>query len=123
MLSIVFIAAAAVIIYYKQLSEGFEDQGRFAILRKVGMSGEAIRKSIHSQMKLVFLFPLGMAVVHLCFAFPMIRKLLMLFSVNNLPLLIGTASISVAVFALFYTLVYRKTAGVYYRIVSGDIQE
>lgn len=121
MLSIVFMAATAIIIYYKQISEGFEDQGRFSILQKVGMTRRDIRASINSQMLTVFFFPIGMAVLHLCFAFPMIRKLLMIFSLNDLPLLLTTAGISVVCFALFYVLIYRVTAGVYYRLVAfGD---
>ena len=118
LLSIVFLAATAIIIYYKQLSEGYEDQGRFDILRKVGMTREDIRASVSSQMRTVFFFPLGLAVLHLCFAFPMIRKLLMLFGLNNLPLLLAATGGAVALFAVFYIIVYRYTAGVYYRLVA-----
>ena len=121
LLSIVFLAAAAVIIYYKQLSEGHEDLNRFAIMQKVGMTRQDIRRSVNAQMRTVFFFPLGLAVTHLCFAFPMIRKMLMLFNLNNLPLLLITAALSTAAFAGFYVIVYRMTAGVYYRLVSsGD---
>lgn len=119
MLSIVFIFATVLIIYYKQISEGYEDQSRFEIMQKVGMTKKDIRKSINSQMLTVFSLPLVTAIIHLSFAFPMIRRLLMIFNLRNLPLLLTTASISVFVFALFYTIVYRITSNAYYTIVSG----
>lgn len=119
MLSIVFIFAATLIIYYKQVSEGYEDRSRFEIMQKVGMTKKDIRVSINSQMLTVFLLPLVTAVVHLAFAFPLIRKLLMLFNLNNLTLLIIIAAVSAAVFAVFYVLAYRITSNAYYGIVSG----
>lgn len=119
MLSIVFILAAVLIIYYKQISEGYEDQSRFEIMQKVGMTKKDIRKSINSQMLTVFFLPLLFAIVHLGFAFPMIDKLLLLFGLDNLGLLLLTAAISALVFALFYIIVYRVTSKAYYSIVSG----
>ncbi len=119
MLSIVFILAAVLIIYYKQISEGYEDQSRFEIMQKVGMTKKDIRKSINSQMLTVFFLPLLFAIVHLGFAFPMIDKLLLLFGLDNLGLLLLTAAISALVFALFYIIVYRVTSNAYYSIVSG----
>lgn len=119
LLSIVFLFATVLIIYYKQISEGYEDQSRFEIMQKVGMTKRNIRKSINAQMLMVFLLPLVTAVIHLAFAFPMVRKLLMLFNLTNLPLLLQTAGISVLIFAVFYTLVYRLTSNAYYSIVSG----
>ena len=119
MLSIVFILAAVLIIYYKQISEGYEDQSRFEIMQKVGMTKRDIRKSINSQMLTVFFLPLLFAIVHLGFAFPMINKLLLLFGLDNLGLLLLTAAISALVFALFYIIVYRVTSNAYYSIVSG----
>lgn len=119
MLSIVFIIAAVLIIYYKQVSEGYEDQSRFEIMQKVGMTKKDIRKSINSQILTVFFLPLLFAIVHLGFAFPMINKLLLLFGLDNLGLLLLTAAISALVFALFYIIVYRVTSNAYYSIVSG----
>lgn len=119
MLSIVFIIAAVLIIYYKQISEGYEDQSRFEIMQKVGMTKKDIRKSINSQMLTVFFLPLLFAIVHLGFAFPIINKLLLLFGLDNLGLLLLTAAISALVFALFYIIVYRVTSNAYYSIVSG----
>ena len=123
MLSIVFLFATVLIVYYKQISEGYEDQARFDIMQKVGMTKENIRKSINSQMLLVFFLPLVTAVLHLAFAFPMIRKLLILFNLLNFKLLLGTAAASVFVFAVFYAIVYRITSNVYFSIVSGMKEE
>ena len=107
------------ILYYKQISEGYEDEARFAIMQKVGMTRGDIRRSVNSQMLLVFFLPLLLAGLHLCFAFPFIHKLLMLFNLNNVKLLIGTTALSYVVFALLYTLAYRLTSNAYYQIVSG----
>ena len=118
-LSIVFIFATTLIIYYKQISEGYEDRGRFDIMQKVGMTKRDIRKSVNSQVITVFFLPLVVAVMHLVFAFPMIRNLLLLFNLNNLTLLMATAGISVVIFAVFYVLVYKITSNAYYKIVAG----
>ena len=118
LLSAVFLLAAVLIIYYKQISEGYEDAGRFEIMRKVGMTKQEIRRSISSQLLTVFALPLAFAGLHLVFAFPMIRRVLKLFSLYDTALFVRTTLISFAVFALFYGVVYRLTSGVYYRIVS-----
>ncbi|MBQ3405553.1 MAG: ABC transporter permease [Oscillospiraceae bacterium] len=118
-LSIVFIAAAALIIYYKQLSEGYEDQRRFDIMQKVGMTKDEIRRTVNSQVLTVFFAPLLMAGLHLAFAFPFVQKLVRLWGVMNTPLLIATSVICYLAFALFYVFVYRGTARAYYSIVSG----
>lgn len=118
-LSIVFIFAAVLIIYYKQISEGYEDQSRFEIMQKVGMTKNEIRKSINSQLLTVFFLPLIFAGMHLTFAAPIIKKLLLLFNLTNLNLFIVTILISFAAFALFYMIVYKITSSAYYKIVSG----
>ena len=118
-LSIVFIAAAALIIYYKQLSEGYEDQSRFGIMQKVGMTKSEIRSTVNSQVLTVFFAPLLLAGLHLAFAFPFVQKIIRVFGVMNTPLLIGTSIVCFLVFALFYVFVYRGTARAYYAIVSG----
>ena len=118
LLSIVFLIAAVLIIYYKQISEGFEDQGRFEIMQKVGMTDADIKKSIRSQMLTVFFLPIVFAVLHLMCAFPMIYQMLMIFSVNNLKLLIIVTAITVLIFAAFYTVAYLMTTKAYYNIVS-----
>lgn len=118
-LSIAFICAAVLIIYYKQISEGYEDARRFEIMQNVGMTKKEIRSSINSQLLTVFFMPLVFAGLHLGFAFPFIHKMLMLFNLNNLPLLIGTTVISFCAFALLYAVVYRVTSNSYYNIVSN----
>ncbi len=119
MLSLVFLAAAVLIIYYKQISEGYEDQARFEIMQKVGMTKRDIRKSINSQMLTVFFLPLLTAGIHLAFAFPMIHKMLLIFNLWNTKLLIVTTVCCFLIFGIFYTLVYRLTSNAYYSIVSG----
>ncbi len=118
LLSILFLVSCVIIVYYKQVSEGFEDQARFDIMQKVGMTKEDIRKSIHSQMRTVFLIPIGLACIHLLFALPVVNKLLMLFGLFNMPRLLATAGICALLCGLFYALVYKLTSGAYYRIVS-----
>lgn len=118
-LSLVFLSAMVLIVYYKQISEGYEDQNRFEIMRKVGMTKEDTRRAINSQMLTVFFAPLMAAGVHLCFAFPMVQKILLLFNLWNEPLLIATTAGCFLVFGLFYTMVYRVTSNSYYKIVSG----
>ena len=122
-LSIVFLLAAVLIIYYKQISEGYEDQARFEIMQKVGMTKREIRKSINSQLLTVFFLPLVGAGLHLVFAFPMICKILSLFNLTNLNLFTIVTFICFALFALFYTIVYRITSNAYYHIVSGAREE
>ncbi len=122
-LSLVFLLAAVLMIYYKQISEGYEDQERFDIMQKVGMTKQEIRKSINSQLLTVFFFPLALAALHMCFAFPIIRKILLAFNLNNVVLFAATTGISLLVFAVFYTIVYRLTSNAYYQIVSDAREE
>lgn len=119
LLSAVFLVAAVLIIYYKQVSEGYEDVKRFDIMQKVGMTKKDIRSSIRSQLLTVFALPLVFAGLHLVFAFPMIRRVLMLFNLYNVGLFMRTTAISFVAFAIFYAIVYRLTSSVYYRIVSN----
>ena len=119
LLSIVFILATVLIIYYKQLSEGYEDQKRFAIMQKVGMTKKEIRRSINSQVLTVFFAPLLMAGLHLAFAFPLVWKLLQMFNLSNMTLMIVVTACSFAVFGVLYAVVYKVTSNAYYAIVSG----
>ncbi len=118
-LSIVFIAAAALIIYYKQLSEGYEDRSRFGIMQKVGMTDQEIKSAVDSQVLTVFFAPLLLAGLHLVFAFPFVQKIVRIFGVTNTPLLILTSVICFLAFGLFYVFVYRRTARAYIAIVSS----
>lgn len=118
-LSIVFLCAAVLIMYYKQISEGYEDCSRFEIMQKVGMTKKQIKKSINSQVLTVFAAPLILSGVHIAFAFPIISKMLRLFGLFDTGLFIGVTIASFAIFALFYIIVYRITSHSYYSIVSG----
>ena len=115
-LSVIFLLATVLVIYYKQISEGYEDQARFDIMQKVGMTKREIKKSINSQLLTVFFLPLVGAGIHLIFAFPMIRKILLLFNLTNLHLYTIVTLISFGAFALFYTIVYRITSNAYYHL-------
>ncbi len=123
LLGIVFIVAMILIMYYKQISEGYEDQERFAILQKVGMTKKEIRQSVNSQVLTVFFLPLVTAGIHLLFSFPMVSKLLKLFALQNTRLLIVITLCCYLVFALFYVIVYYITSHSYYRLVSGGIKK
>lgn len=117
-LSFVFVIATVLIIYYKQVTEGYEDESRFAIMQKVGMTKKDIRKSINSQMLMVFFLPLAVAVMHVSFAFPMVQKLLALFNLRNMTLMFGVLAVSILVFGVFYGIVYKATSNAYYSIVT-----
>ena len=119
LLSVVFLFAAVLIIYYKQISEGFEDRKRFEVMQKVGMTEKDIHKSVNSQILTVFFLPLVFAGVHLGFAFPIVWKLLQLFNFSNISLMLLVTFGSFLVFALVYALVYKITSNAYYVIVSG----
>ena len=123
LLSLVFLFAAVMIIYYKQISEGYEDQPRFAIMRKVGMTRRDIRKSINSQMLTVFFLPLLFAGLHLLFAIPILSRMMYLFYFNRLAPLLLSCGVSFLFFGILYAFAYRWTSNAYYQIVSGSIRE
>lgn len=120
MLGVVFLMAAVLIIYYRQISEGYEDRNRFEIMQKVGMTKRDIRSGINSQILTVFFLPLLLAGVHLAFAFPFIYKILTIFMFDNLTLSIVVNLACFGIFGLFYAVVYKITSHTYYSIVSGD---
>ena len=120
LLCVVFVCATVLIIYYKQVCEGYEDQARFDIMQKVGMTRREIRRSVNSQLLTVFFLPLLGAGLHLAFAFPMLRRLLMLFELQNVALFAWASVVTFAVFAVFYSIVYRVTSAAYYSIVSNQ---
>lgn len=117
-LGLVFLVAVVLIIYYKQLIEGYEDRRRYEIMRKVGMNETEVKRSIRAQVLTVFFLPLIMAGIHLAFAFPILSNLLTLFNMNNLPLFLKTTGGVYLVFTMVYLLVYSLTSKTYYRIVS-----
>lgn len=113
-----FLMGTAMIIYYKQISEGYEDQKRFEIVQKVGLSRREVRSSVRRQILMVFFLPLLMAMLHITMAFPMIRRLLLLFGMTNTKLFIGCTAGTVLIFAVVYGLIYLITARSYYHIVE-----
>ncbi len=118
-LGVLFLLGTALIIYYKQVSEGYDDARRFNIMQKVGMSHREVKQSIHSQILLVFFLPLVMAVLHLAFAFPMLQKILLVMGLNNFPLILCSTLGCVGVFAVAYLVIYALTARTYYNIVES----
>lgn len=117
-LGALFLMAMVLIIYYKQISEGYDDKERFAIMQKVGMSRREVKQSIRSQVMIVFFLPLVVAVVHIAVAFKVITKLLSLMNLTNVSLFMTSTIITVIVFAVFYAIVFAITAKEYYRIVK-----
>lgn len=113
-----FLLGTAMIIYYKQISEGYEDQNRFEIMQKVGLSHREVKSSIRRQILMVFFLPLLMAMLHISMAFPLIRRMLLLFGMTNTKLFIGCTAGTVLIFALVYGLIYLMTARSYYHIVE-----
>lgn len=113
-----FLMATVLIIYYKQISEGYEDQKRYEIMAKVGMSRKEIRKSIHGQVRLVFFLPLALAVIHVIAAFQLMRKILIAMNLTNTTLFIACTAGTMVVFAAIYLIVFRITAKEYYKIVT-----
>ena len=118
LLSVVFLFATLLMLYYKQVVEGYEDASRFAIMRRVGMTRRDIRESVNAQMLLIFLLPLGIAALHLGFAQPMVWQIMQLFGIQNLTLFLGVTAAAFLIFALLYCAMYRLTSNAYYRIVS-----
>ena len=113
-----FLMGTAMIIYYKQISVGYEDQKRFEIMQKVGLSRREVRSSVRRQILMVFFLPLLMAMLHITMAFPMIRRMLLLFGMTNTKLFIGCTAGTVLIFAVVYGLIYLMTARSYYHIVE-----
>ena len=117
LLGFVCLFSTILIIYYKQISEGYEDRPRFQIMEKVGMEAKAVRKTIGSQLVLQFYLPLITAAVHTAAAFPILLKLLKILMLTNTRLFVVCTLITLAVFALVYAAVYSLTARTYYKIV------
>lgn len=117
-LGILFIMATILIMYYKQISEGYDDRERFQIMKKVGLSEKEVKKTIHSQVISVFFLPLIAAVIHLAFAFPIILRMLKIFNMTNTMLFVICTLGCILVFSIFYAVVYSLTAKSYYKIVK-----
>ena len=117
LLSVAFFIGAVLVIYYKQISEGYEDRDRFVILQKLGIDQKTIKKSINRQVLIVFFLPLFTAFIHTAFAFKMYRKIIELFGVNGSVTLNATIVIG-AIFVVVYLIVYQITSRSYYRIIK-----
>ena len=117
-LGVLFIMATVLIIYYKQISEGYDDKQRYEIMQKVGMTHQEIKNSIRSQVLTVFFLPLIVAGIHIAVAFPIINKLLALLNLLNVQLFLTCTVVCYVVFAVMYLLIYLLTARTYYKIVS-----
>ena len=120
-LGILFLMITVLIIFYKQISEGYDDKERFSIMEKVGMSNDEVKATIRSQVRTVFFLPILMAAVHVGMAFPMIKRLLSLFGLSNTALFTGCMAGTILVFTLIYLLVFLKTSKTYYKIVGGQV--
>lgn len=116
-LGILFLMITVLIIYYKQISEGFEDRERFAIMTKVGMGREVVKAAINTQVRTVFFMPIIVAVLHLAMAFPMLKTIMFVFGLMNTELFVGCLIVTAAVFAMIYFIVFQATSRSYYRIV------
>ncbi|MBD5119385.1 MAG: ABC transporter permease [Clostridiales bacterium] len=116
-LGIVFLMATVLIIYYKQVSEGYEDQGRFEIMRKVGLSQKEVKSSIRSQVLIVFFLPIVVAAIHLLFDFNLVARMLTMFGVRNVTTVALCTGGALAAFLVVYAVVYLLTARTYYKIV------
>ncbi|MGD9474779.1 MAG: FtsX-like permease family protein [Eubacteriaceae bacterium] len=115
-----FLMATVLIIYFKQLSEGYEDRKRFEIMQNVGLDQREVKKTINKQILIVFFLPLLTAVVHTLFAFPVLVKMLQAFRLDDWQLFLACTAVTMVAFALIYAFVYKMTAKVYYRLVKNE---
>lgn len=120
LLSLLFMGAAVIIMYYKQVIEGYDDKERFDIMQKVGMSLSEVKKTINSQVLTVFFIPLLGAGVHMAFAFPIIALMLRVFMISDTMLLAIITVGAFIAFALFYVVSYMITSRAYYKVVAAE---
>lgn len=117
-ISMIFVVSQVVIMYYKQISEGYEDKGKFGIMRKVGLTDRQIKQSIRSQVLMIFFAPLAIATLHTVVAYPFIEKILKLFLATDNNVFLIALAVTIAIFAVFYLIVYLITSRIYYRIIK-----
>ena len=117
-ISMIFVVSQVVIMYYKQISEGYEDKGKFGIMRKVGLTDKQIKQSIRSQVLMIFFAPLAIATLHTVVAYPFIEKILKLFLATDNNVFLIALAVTIAVFGVFYLIVYLITSRIYYRIIK-----
>lgn len=117
-ISMIFVVSQVVIMYYKQISEGYEDKDKFGIMRKVGLTDRQIKQSIRSQVLMIFFAPLAIATLHTVVAYPFIEKILKLFLATDNNVFLIALAVTIAVFGVFYLIVYLITSRIYYRIIK-----
>ena len=120
-LGTMFLTVTVMIIFYKQISEGYDDKARYEIMEKVGMSNDEVKKSITSQVRMVFFLPIMLAACHLAAAFPLLRRLLAMFNLTDVKLIVICMIATLLVFMVIYYIVFKITSRVYYRIVGNQI--
>lgn len=113
-----FLMGAVMIIYYKQISEGFDDRKRFQIMQKVGMSRQEVRQTIRAQVVTVFFLPLAVAILHTVVAFPVTRQLMTMMNFPDSGIFLVATAVTIVAFAMVYLIVYTITARAYYKIVE-----
>lgn len=121
-LGLMFLMVTVLIIFYKQVSEGYDDKARYQIMEKVGMSNEEVKKSIQSQVRMVFFLPIVTAAIHVTAAFPMIRRLLLMLNLTNVALFITCLIITILIFTAIYYVVFKLTSRAYYKIVGNQVR-
>ena len=121
-LGIMFLMVTVMIIFYKQISEGYDDKQRYEIMEKVGMSNEEVKTSIQSQIRMVFFLPIVTAAIHVAAAFPMINRLLMLLNLTNTRLFVICLIITILIFTVIYYIVFKLTSRSYYKIVGNQVR-
>lgn len=120
-LGAMFLMVTVMIIFYKQTSEGYDDKDRYEIMEKVGMSNAEVKKSIQSQVRMVFFLPIVTAAIHVAAAFPMLRRLLVMFNLTDTQLMIECMIGTLLVFLAIYYLVFKLTSRAYYKIVGNQV--
>ena len=121
-LGTVFLAVTVMIIFYKQVSEGYEDKERYRIMEQVGMSNVEVKSAIETQIRMVFFLPIVVAVLHVVAAFPLIRRVLSLLIMDSGQLFVWCLVTTVLAFAVIYYVVFRITSKIYYRIVGNQVR-
>ena len=117
-LGTMFLIVTVMIIFYKQITEGYDDRERYQILEKVGMSSREVKDTIKSQIRIIFVLPIFAAAVHVTAAFPMVNRILKMLNLNNEKLFAGCLAATIIVFAVIYYLVFKVTSRAYYKIVK-----
>lgn len=120
-LGTMFLMITVLIIFYKQISEGYDDKERFAIMEKVGMSSAEVKSAIRSQIRIVFFLPIVTAAIHVAAAFPMVRRLLSVLNLNNTALFAACLAGTIIVFGIIYLAVFLLTSKTYYKIVGEQV--